>query len=114
MCAMKSLTSGRRMSTAAEGSAIAHSTAEARTRRFNPDMARMWLRSNELAVRMQRHQDAEAGQQRDHRGAAIADHGQRHADHGQYAAHHSGIDKHIDEEAERDGPARQAGKCVLA
>src|SRR5579863_9027562 len=65
-------------------------------------------------MRVQRHQYTEARQQRDHRRAAIADHRQRHADHGQNAAHHARVDEHIDEEAERDGAARQARKRVLS
>src|ERR1700722_7783324 len=69
--------------------------------------------SDELAMRVQRHQYPEARQQRDHRGAAVADQRQRHSNHRQYAAHHAGIDEYIDKEAERDGAARQAGERVL-
>src|SRR6202043_838285 len=99
MCAMKSLTSARLMSIAAAGSEVAPRTIATRNRCFKPNRVRTPLRSNELAMRVQRHQYAEARQQRDHRGAAIADHRQRHADHGQNAAHHAGVDEHVDEEA---------------
>src|SRR6202051_2044967 len=113
MCAMNSLTAGRLTSIAAAGSRVAQRTIAARNRYFKPLGERTPLGSNELAVRVQRHQDAETRQQRDHRRAAIADHRQGHADHGQNAAHHAGVDEHVDKEAERNGAARQARKGVL-
>src|ERR1700683_1421004 len=63
---------------------------------------------------MQRHQDSEPREQRDHGSAAVADQRQGHADDRQDAAHHAGIDEHIKEEAQGDGAPRQARKCVLA
>src|ERR1700730_6282420 len=113
MCAMNSLTSGRLTSIAAARSQIAPRTIATRNRCLKPDRERTLLGSNELAVRMQGHQYAETRQQGDHRGAAIADHRQRHADHGQDPAHHAGVDEDVDKEAERDGAARQARKGVL-
>src|ERR1700678_2270582 len=65
-------------------------------------------------MRMQRHEDAEAGQQRDHGSAPVADQRQGHADHRQDAARHAGVDEHIDEEAQCDGASGQARKSVLA
>src|SRR5882724_7288277 len=113
MCAMKSLTSARLTSIATAGSRLAHSMRATRNICFKPSRVRTPLRSDELAMRVQRHQNAESRQQRDHRRAAIADHRQRHADYGQNAAHHAGVDEHVDEEAERDGTAREARKGVL-
>src|SRR6202044_3473891 len=114
MCPMKSLTSGRLMSIAAAGSQLAYKTNAIKNSCFKPDRVRTPLGTNELAVRMQRHQNAEARQQGDHRRAAVADHRQRHTHYRQYAAHHARVDEHVDKEAERDGASRQAGKRVLA
>src|SRR6266478_5960626 len=113
MCAMNSFTSARLTSIAAAGPPLAHRTTATMNRGLEAHRIRMPLRPDEFAVRVQRHQYAEACQQRDHRRTAIADHRQRHADHGQDAAHHAGVDEHVDEEAERDGAARQARKGVL-
>src|SRR6202030_1776651 len=102
MWAMNSLTSLRLVSMAAAGSTQSVSSAAAQSR-GKRSIGRRTLGSlgpNQLAMRMQRHENAEAGQQGDHGGAAIADHGQRHADHGQDAADHAGIDEHIHKEAE--------------
>ncbi len=54
-----------------------------------------------------RHQDAEPEPERHHRGAAIADEGQRHADDRQDAAHHAHVDEGIGEEAQRDRTGQQ-------
>src|SRR5580704_17942035 len=70
-------------------------------------------RSDQLAMRMQRHEDAESGQQRDHGGAAVADQRQGHADYRKDAADHAGIDEYIHEKAQGDGAARQARKGAL-
>src|SRR5882762_8750565 len=113
MCAMKSLTSARLTSIAAAGSRTAHATIAARNRCLKPVGWHTLLGSDQLAMRVQRHQYAEARQQGDHRRAAIADHRQRHADDGQNAAHHAGVDEDVDEETERDGAARQARKGIL-
>src|ERR1700675_1207889 len=109
MCAMKSLTSLRLVSIAIAGSTLKASSAAAHTR-DRSRLAKRMLGTNQLAVRMQRHQYAEAGQQGDHGCAAIADQRQGHADHRQYAVHHAGVDAHVEEETERDRAARQARK----
>src|ERR1022692_2762306 len=110
---MKSLTSGRRVSSAAAGLALAAKTAAASSKALKRGSARTPLGPDEFAMRMQRHQYPEPRQQRDHGGAAIADHRQRHADDRYYAAHHAGIHEYVDEEAQRDGPAGEARKRVL-
>src|SRR6267154_4497453 len=114
MCAMKSLTSARLTSIADAGSQAAHTTIAISSRYLKPDGRRTPLGSDQLAMRVQRHQYAEARQQGDHRRADIADHRQRHADDRQNATHHAGVDEDVDEETERDGAARQARKGVLA
>src|SRR5690348_2693525 len=63
-------------------------------------MANPALRADQLAMRKQRHEDTEAGQQGHHRSATVADQRQRHAHHGQNAAHHAGVDEDVDEEGE--------------
>ena len=55
-----------------------------------------------------RHQDAEAEAERDHRRAAVADEGQRHAHDRQDAAHHAHVDEGVGEKAERDRAGEQA------
>jgi hypothetical protein len=65
----------------------------------------MW---QQPAVRMDRHQHAEAGKQRHRRGAAIADQRQRHAHHGQQPGDHAAVDHHVDEERHADGAGEQA------
>src|SRR5277367_6030996 len=112
-CAMNSLTSGRLTSIAPAVSPLAARNAAASSRCLKPVNART-LRADQFAMRVQRHQYAEPRQQGDHRGAAVADHRQRHAHHRQNAAHHAGVDEYIDKETERDRAARQARKCVLA
>src|ERR1700691_907500 len=112
MCAMKSLTSLRPVSMAVAGWTIKVSAAA--HMRCRSGIGERTLRTDQLAMRMQRHQYAEAGQQGNHGCAAVADQGQWHADHRQYAAHHSRIDENVDEETERDGAACQARKGTLS
>src|SRR5208337_3569693 len=114
---MKLFTSARCVSSAAAGFALEPMTAAASSRAFERRSARTvssLLRPYELAMRMKRHQDPEARQQSDHRSAPIADHRQGYADDRQDAAHHTGIDEHIHEEAQCDGPPGQARKGVLS
>src|SRR5580693_4831929 len=76
---MNSLTSARLMSMPKAGSARSRRSA-VQTARPAAIVVRMTLRPYQLAVRMQRHQDAEARQQRDHGCAAVTDQGQRNTD----------------------------------
>ena len=71
-------------------------------------------RADELPLRVQRHENTEAGQQGHDRSAAVADQRQRHADHRQQPADHAGVDEHVDEEGERELPASRRAKvsCV--
>src|SRR5271156_3959226 len=114
MWAMKSLTSARLTSIAAAGPEFVQRMTASRNRRFKPRSLRTSSGSDELAMRMQRHQYAEAREQRDHGCAAVADHRQGHPDHRYDAADHAGVDEYIDEEAQCDRAAGETCKGVLA
>ncbi len=64
-------------------------------------------------MRIQGHQDTEAGQQGHHRSTTVTDQRQWHADHRYQSAHHSGIDEDVDEERQRDAAGEQARESVL-
>src|SRR5271154_4952746 len=102
---MKLLTSARWVSRAAAVFALAPLIATARSKNLRRWKVRTLLRSNELAMGMQRHQYPEACQQRDHGSSAVTNQGQRYSDDREDPAHHAGIDEHIDEEAQCDGAA---------
>ncbi len=63
-------------------------------------------------MHMHRLNNAEAGQQDDSGGAAVADEGQRYAHHRQQAADHAGVDQHVEEERQREGAGDEATEGV--
>src|SRR5882757_558008 len=64
-------------------------------------------------MRVQRHQNTEAGQQGHHRGSAVAYEGKRYADDRKQARNHPCVDEHVDEEGEREASGEQPRKRVL-